>query len=403
MSQPTDSDAAGKTDNVEIANLKRRVELLTRMLSEQSMDKPQQKTDIASGTSVFRVGFSPESDLDEQNRHAGPGEKRHPHPSRFSQDENENRPNRPPCRFSKGWDGLLQDWIDWSESKATRKNKRSFGNQFVAYLKQEGIGNPEDLSPKHLFAYKEQLMKNASLSTNSVHAMLCSGVKSFCTFLFQESWTRTNVGLRLKAPAYVQTPVQAMTEDDIRSLFTAANDAQRILLTFGFFLAMRVEALVSLQRKSITNIDYDKGTFVVTWTAKGDRKITKTCKYWDTALPGGARWVEKMEGWTPETYLLPGRKAMSHITSRTAERWMKRLGTKCGIQLDADGQSTITPHDLRHAGGTIVATKSNGNAYQIKAHLHHKSISTSQHYVHVDPSEVENVLATTLHSIDNAV
>lgn len=199
MSQPTDSDAAGKTDNVEIADLKRQLELLTRMLSEQSMDKPQQKTDIASGTSVFRVGFSPESDLDEQNRHAGPGEKRHPHPSRFSQDENENRPNRPPCRFWKGWDGLLQEWIDWSESKATRKNKRSFGNQFVAYLKQEGIGKPEDLSPKHLFAYKEQLMNNASLSTNSVHAMLCSGVKSFCTFLFQETWTRTNVGLRLKS------------------------------------------------------------------------------------------------------------------------------------------------------------------------------------------------------------
>jgi integrase len=141
---------------------------------------------------------------------------------------------------------------------------------------------------------------------------------------------------------------------------------------------------------------------VVTWTAKGDRRITKTCQDWD-ALPGGAKWVKKMDGWTPDTYLLPGRKPMSHITSRTAERWMKKLGTECGIQLDADGHSTITPHDLRHAGGTIVAKKTNGNAYHIKAHLHHKNISTSQHYVHLESTEVENVLGTTLHSIDDAV
>lgn len=305
-------------------------------------------------------------------------------------------------RYNRRWDELLQEWIDWSESKATRKNKRNFGKQFVAYLKQEGVERPDDLSPKHLFAYKEQLMKNTSLSTNSMHAMLCSGVKSFCTFLFQEGLTRTNVGMRLKAPAYVQTPVQAMTEDDIRSLFAAANKEQRILLTFGFFLAMRVEALVSLQRKSITDIDYEKQTFVVTWTAKGDRRITKTCRNWD-ALPGGAKWVQKMDGWTPDTYLLPGRKPRSHITSRTAERWMKRLGTECGIQLDADGHSTITPHDLRHAGGTIVAKKTNGNAYHVKAHLHHKNISTTHHYVHLESTEVENVLGTTLDSRDDAV
>lgn len=391
-----------KTDNVEVLELKRQVEMLTQMLRAQGLHKPPEKTDNASGTSVFRVDFGAKFDLDNQNRHAGPDENRPPNPSRFSPDDSENRPPNDRSRFSKGWDGLLQEWIDWSESKATRKNKRNFGNQFVAYLKQEGVERPDDLSPKHLFAYKEQLMKNTSLSTNSVHAMLCSGVKSFCTFLFQEGLTRTNVGLRLKAPAYVQTPVQAMTEDDIRSLFAAANDAQRILLCFGFFLAMRVEALVSLQRKSITDIDYEKQTFVVTWTAKGDRRITKTCRNWD-ALPGGAKWVQKMDGWTPDTYLLPGRKPRSHITSRTAERWMKKLGTECGIQLDADGHSTITPHDLRHAGGTIVAKKTNGNAYHIKAHLHHKNISTSQHYVHLESTEVENVLGTTLHSRDNAV
>ena len=294
---------------------------------------------------------------------------------------------------------LLDEWIDCSQSKATRKNKRTFGKQFMVYLKQQGVLLPRDLHTEHLFAYKKTLMENASLSTNSIHAMLSTGVKSFCTFLFKEGWTETNLGLELQVPVLTQTPSQAITEDDMCSLFAAANDAQRLMLCFGYFLAMRVEALVGLQRRNITNIDVQTRTFVVTWMAKGGRTIAKTFKEW-RALPGGATWVHKMMQWNPETYLLPGRQPRSHLTSRTAERWMKKLGTECGIQLDAEGQSTLTPHNLRYAGGEIIAMKTNGNADYIRAHLHRKQLRRSRRYVQLESTDVENVLHTTLRNTD---
>ena len=291
-------------------------------------------------------------------------------------------------RISRGWDGLVNDWVDEFESFATRKNKRVFGKQFVAFCDAEGI-EPAELQAKHLVRYKKHLQDDSSKAVNTIHTMICSGVKPFCTFLFQEGVTRTNVGVRLKAPPYVQSQKDAMTEEDVRALFAVADRRQTIVLAFGFYLAMRVEALVSLKRKNITGIDHENRSFVVAWKAKGDRMVSKTFREWD-ALPRG--WVKKMEAWDPEAFLLPGRKVRSHVTSRTAERWMTKMGTECKILLDLDGKSTITPHDLRHAGGTIVAKKTNGNAYQIKAHLHHKNLSTSQHYVHYTTEETREAL-----------
>ena len=93
--------------------------------------------------------------------------------------------------------------------------------------------------------------------------------------------------------------------------------------------------------------------------------------------------------------MMQGRKAKSHITDRTARRWMKRLGKDGSVQIDLDGHSKITPHDLRQSGATIIAEASGGNQYQLKEHLHHASVETSKHYVHATKKTVadrENML-----------
>ena len=114
----------------------------------------------------------------------------HLSPCRFSNEQNENR-----RRISRGWDGLVNDWVDEFESFATRKNKRVFGKQFVAFCDAEGIELAE-LQAKHLVRYKKHLQDDSSKAVNTIHTMICSGVKPFCTFLFQEGVTRTNVGVR---------------------------------------------------------------------------------------------------------------------------------------------------------------------------------------------------------------
>jgi site-specific recombinase XerD len=369
----------------EVETLKRELEKLKRQL-EDKMSRP--KSDIEAGMSVFRVGFGGESDINNENRPEHGNQNRHGDPRRFSNEQNENRRRDSPRRISRGWDGLVSDWAEEFESFSTRKNKRVFGKQFAGFCNAEGI-EPAELQAKHLVVYKKHLQDDSSKAVNTIHTMICSGVKPFCTFLYQEGVTRTNVGVRLKAPPYVQSQKDAMTEADIRALFGVANRRQTIVLAFGFYLAMRVEALVSLKRNNITEIDHENRSFVVTWKAKGDRVVSKTFRDFEV-MPVG--WVKKMEAWEPEAFLLPGRKIRSHVTSRTAERWMTKMGTECNIMVDLEGRSTITPHDLRHAGGTIVAKKTNGNAYQIKAHLHHKNISTSQHYVHYTAEETREAL-----------
>ena len=292
------------------------------------------------------------------------------------------------------WDDAFENWIRDAASSATRKNFRVQGGKFFKFLDQRKEGKPSvpaQLQPYHLNEYKNHLQDETELSQNSIHVGLIT-VKSFCTWLFNEKVTDRNVGVKLKAPPYVPPEMEAITKPEIYAMFEASDEEQRLFLCFGYWLAIRVGALVSLKRKNIRDINFETKTFMVTWLAKGRRRVSKTFSNWND-LPKD--WVRNMEKYEPEEYLLKGRKKNSHITDRTARRWMKQLGKECEIQLDLDGESRITPHDLRHSGATIIADESGGNQFQLKEHLHHKNIGTSQHYVHSTKTslkERENML-----------
>ena len=297
------------------------------------------------------------------------------------------------------WEESFRSWVQEAASKATQKNFRVQGNKFFNYLDNREGGKPAvpaQLKPYHLNDYKTFLMNNTSLSNNSIHTALMT-VKSYCTWLYNDSVTTRNIGIKLKVPAYEPPTKTVITKEEIHKLFDVANYSQRLFLCFGFYMAMRVGALVKLQRKDILEIDLKEQTMRITWIAKGERRITDTFKHFDT-LPED--WVEEMMEYEPERYLFPGRKRGKHLTERAVEKWMTVMGTKCKIQMRPDKhgimRSAITPHDLRHAGATIIASESNGDPYQVKEHLHHKDIKTSMHYVHAGAySNTESMLNLT--------
>ena len=292
------------------------------------------------------------------------------------------------------WPEAIEAWISEAASAATRKNFRVQSNKFMMFLDQRVDGKPPvpaQMQVYHLHEYKEFLQDKTTLSQNSIHQAIRT-VKSFVTWLFNEKVLDRNIGKKLKAPPYVQPEIDAMDKTDIQQLFDVADDMQRLFLCFGYHLAMRVGALVSLKRKDITDVSLETKTFRLTWLAKGRRQVSKLYTAWHD-LPDG--WIDDMMNMMQDEYLFPGRKAKSHITDRTARRWMKRLGKDGGVQVDLDGHSKITPHDLRHSGATIIAEASGGNQYQLKEHLHHASVETSKHYVHATKKTVadrENML-----------
>jgi integrase len=186
--------------------------------------------------------------------------------------------------------------------------------------------------------------------------------------------------------------LEAIIKPEIRNMFDVSDDEQRLFLCFGFYLAMSVGALVSLKRKDISEVNLEDKTFKLTWIAKGNRRITKTFNNWED-LP--ENWLDGLLKMRPEEYLFKGRKMNDHVSVRTAQRWMKRLGKECAIQVGLGGASRITPHDLRHSGATIIAEASGGNQYLLREHLHHKNVGMSEHYVHATKKtskERENML-----------
>lgn len=351
---------------------------------------------LADRSRISPVAFRTKCDSGEERRH----EMRHQEkrleansPSRISPQA--SRIQQPNIAYQSvmTWEDALEGWIGEQASSKTRANFRYQGYKFLEWIKKREEGSipvPGNLKPSHLNEYKNHLM-GRELSQNSIHTH-CMQIKSLCTWLYNEAVTVRNVGKKLKPPPYESPGVEAIEKAEIRSLFEVADDNQRLFLCFGFYLAIRVGALVSLKRKNITEIDEEKQTFRLTWIAKGNRRVSKVYTEWDS-LPVG--WISEMLVMADEEYLFKGRKEKDHIAVRTAQRWMKRLGKACDIQVGLEGESRITPHDLRHSGATIIAEASGGNQFALKDHLHHKNIGMSQHYVHATKKTVadrENML-----------
>lgn len=81
-------------------------------------------------------------------------------------------------------------------------------------------------------------------------------------------------------------------------------------------------------------------------------------------------------------FLALNKEAMGRLTTRAIQRWIKEAVESAGIN------KKISPHSFRHGRAHYIKDH-NGDILDIAKILGHKNVSSSQHYLKLDPREIE--------------
>jgi site-specific recombinase XerD len=216
------------------------------------------------------------------------------------------------------------------------------------------------------------------LSTYTIHGYV-RALKAFSAWLYDESFTATNVLAKLKRPELKEQVVEILSDEEIQRLLDAANPncflGSRLYTMVLLFLdtGIRATELLTL-RVEDTDLAHDK----IKVTGKGDKErivpIGPTTK---KAL------LRYLSGWRPqsdEPYVFLGvtgepltYNGLSHIISR--------LGQRAGIP-------RLHCHLFRHSFATKYLING-GDLVSLKMMLGHTDVSVTQVYVNLAAQHVQ--------------
>ena len=220
----------------------------------------------------------------------------------------------------------------------------------------------------------------------STSARRLSSIKQFYRFLQSEGLRKDSPASALKGPKQGRALPKTLSEDDINTLFSCAEEKDdikdiRLLTQLEILYAggLRVSELVSIPLAATGRRDnclFIKGKGgkerLVPLTGKAVSAIKQWKTMRKTTLP-----LNDIAKTRADKFLFPSSGRLGHMTRERFAQTLKGLARQAG--LDA---SKISPHVLRHAFATHLL--SNGaDLRSVQKLLGHSDISTTQIYTHV--------------------
>ena len=255
---------------------------------------------------------------------------------------------------------LLQFFGFW-QGKSLQSVKRDDLSDFMSYLGEL------EYAPKTL-------------------ARKISVLRDFFKFLFSEKEIDDNPAFSLKTPKIGKSLPKFLTEDEILSLFHAAQEhsdlrIKRIglMLRLMYASGLRVSELVSLTKNSL---NWERNMLMV--RGKGSK---------ERIIPVAESVVEDVRDYMvsyrkiflkekqDSKWLFPSLTAMDgHITRDTFFKNLKKLAVEAGIY-----PSKVSPHVLRHSFATHLI-QHDADLRSVQKMLGHEDICTTEIYTHI-PNE----------------
>lgn len=160
----------------------------------------------------------------------------------------------------------------------------------------------------------------------------------------------------------------------------AENPRDRLILSLGLLLGLRVSELVKLR---IERIDLERSVVLV-YAGKGDK---------DRYVPIPQKLRTQLTAWIGETregWLLPSPRTGGPLTSRMVQRLIKRLAKLAGLA-GAELPRKATPHKLRHGYATKLL-ETGATIREVQQLLGHASVATTEIYTHVLPERLKGAV-----------
>lgn len=219
-------------------------------------------------------------------------------------------------------------------------------------------------------------------------ARIISGLKGFFNYLIFEDYRTDNPTDLIESPKIGRKLPDTLSEEEIDALIAAIDlshpqgERNRAMLECLYACGLRVSELITLQ---LSDLYFDEGFISV--TGKGDKQrfvpiSTHTQKYINVYR----KEVRVHENPKPEyTNTLFLNRRGRQLTRAMVFTIIKDLAVKAGIK------KVISPHTFRHSFATHLL-QNGADLRSIQQMLGHESITTTEIYMHVDRSQLSDVL-----------
>ncbi len=279
---------------------------------------------------------------------------------------------------------LLHLKVERGLAKNTLDSYRRDLKKFVGYLRRNGINTLNEVDRRMIMSFMEDLHNQhrapATISRN------LAAIRSFYSFLTQESLVKANPTTELDAPKIPKRLPNVMTVSQVAILMeqpngnNAAGLRDKAMLELLYATGIRVSELVDL---NLVDVNLEMGFL---------RCLGKGSK--ERIVPMGKSAIEAIDA-----YLQKGRGKLirnsedqavfvnihgGRLTRQGFWKILKKYVRQAGFQGD------ITPHTLRHSFATHLL-ENGADLRAVQEMLGHSDISTTQIYTRVTAIHLRDV------------
>lgn len=232
----------------------------------------------------------------------------------------------------------------------------------------------DDLELHQLFDLWRSRLKPSTLHTRTMM------IRSFFGYVQQKKWRPDNPAAGLRPPKFEKTLAQRiLTHEQVQALVHAADcERDRLIVKTLYLAALRVSELCNLRKRHIkpTSLEvFGKGQR--TEHIRIPEELGKALLEWSAAK-------------SADDYLFTALSGGLHRITRVAVgQIVRRLAKRAGIA------AAVSPHFLRHTHATV-ALQNGANLRVVQRTLRHRSIETTELYLHTMPEEGSSLVLPTL-------
>ncbi|MCZ6551654.1 MAG: site-specific tyrosine recombinase XerD [candidate division NC10 bacterium] len=256
--------------------------------------------------------------------------------------------------------------------------------KYLAFLEEEGLSSPGQVSLTHLQAFLVRL-RDADLGPRSV-ARTISVLRTFHRFLAARGYVQSDPTSLLRVPRVARSLPSVLSGDEVERLLRVPDVSQprglrdKAMLELLYATGLRVSELVSL---SLAGLDTTVG--FVRCLGKGAKErvvpVGSSALTWLREYLTRGRPSLTAERDTPFLFLGRGGRRL------TRQAFWKSIRSYAG---KAEIPKRITPHTMRHSFATHLL-EHGADLRSVQLMLGHADISSTQIYTHVSRARLREI------------
>ncbi|WAH35413.1 tyrosine recombinase [Alicyclobacillus dauci] len=280
-------------------------------------------------------------------------------------------------------DDCKQRFLEARKHKLSPRSLLAYGKDLdalIAYMKEQGISNVEDITVRSLRSFLASEMTRGLSKSSVARRMSC--FRSFFDFLEGQELVDSNIPRSLALPKRDKTMPRYFYQEEVAALldqisgddFAACRD--RALLEFLYSTGVRVSECVALDLDDVSITD----GLALVFGKGGKERYVIVGNHAQSALKA---YLEQRSTRSSGTALFLNQRG-GRLTDRSVRRILERR-----IK-EVPGLRTLSPHGLRHTFATHLLD-GGADLRSVQELLGHSSLSSTQIYTHTTRERLTRV------------